>query len=59
MTLVGTKVFFSATDGVNGRELWKTDGTAAGTTLVKDILVGTNPSNPTSFVSIRLSQNQS
>ncbi len=30
-------LFFSAADGVNGRELWKSDGTAAGTVLVKDI----------------------
>jgi ELWxxDGT repeat protein len=30
-------LFFVQTDGVNGRELWKTDGTAAGTVMVKDI----------------------
>src|SRR4051812_40225926 len=27
-------VFFTANDGVNGVELWKSDGTASGTTLV-------------------------
>ncbi len=30
-------VLFGATDGINGRELWKSDGTAAGTVMVKDI----------------------
>jgi ELWxxDGT repeat protein len=36
----GDRVFFSADDGSNGRELWGTDGTAAGTWLVKDIRAG-------------------
>lgn len=30
-------LFFVANDGVNGRELWKSDGTENGTVLVKDI----------------------
>jgi ELWxxDGT repeat protein len=35
-------VFFAADDKVNGAELWKTDGTAAGTVMVKNI----NPAGP-------------
>jgi ELWxxDGT repeat protein len=30
-------VFFTADDGTAGRALWKSDGTSAGTVLVKDI----------------------
>jgi ELWxxDGT repeat protein len=30
-------VFFAADDGLRGRELWKTDGTFAGTVIVRDI----------------------
>src|SRR3984957_5673602 len=46
---LGGYVYFAATDGPNGttgRELWRTDGTAAGTTLVKDINPGAADSSP-------------
>ncbi|MBW7866687.1 MAG: T9SS type A sorting domain-containing protein [Brumimicrobium sp.] len=42
------KVYFAADDGINGSELWVTDGTALGTKMVKDL----NPSessNPHNF----------
>ncbi len=39
-TRAGGVVYFSADDGVHGRELWKTDGTEDGTVLVKDVTPG-------------------
>lgn len=40
LTNVNGTLFFSAEDGTNGRELWKSDGTTTGTTMVKDIYRG-------------------
>jgi ELWxxDGT repeat protein len=34
---LGSTLYFAADDGVNGRELWKSDGTLAGTVMVKNI----------------------
>jgi ELWxxDGT repeat protein len=41
---------FAADDGVNGEELWRTDGTDAGTVLVKDVNPGVAKSEPVNFV---------
>jgi ELWxxDGT repeat protein len=36
-TTLNGVLFFDAVDGTHGDELWRSDGTAAGTTMVKDI----------------------
>jgi ELWxxDGT repeat protein len=45
LVTAGNLTFFLADDGIHGRELWATDGTSAGTNLVKDISPGDAGSN--------------
>ena len=47
--VAGNVAYLSQDDAVHGQELWKTDGTAAGTVLVKDINPGEAPSTPSSL----------
>lgn len=42
-------VYGTAEDESHGRELWRSDGTASGTWMVKDILPGEEGSEPSSF----------
>ena len=46
---LGGKMILSVEDADHGRELWTTDGTEAGTTLLKDINPGATSSNPSYF----------
>ncbi|HVA51658.1 MAG TPA: ELWxxDGT repeat protein [Pirellulales bacterium] len=61
MAALGGQVLFAANDGSTGVELWKSDGTVSGTTLVKDINPGStvinsvttpNSSDPTDLVTV-------
>jgi ELWxxDGT repeat protein len=42
-------LYFRANDGTNGTELWKSDGTATGTVMVKDIQPGSPSSSPSNL----------
>jgi ELWxxDGT repeat protein len=46
---VGGTLYFVANNGPNGYELWKSDGTAAGTVLVKDFTGDATSSNPSNI----------
>jgi ELWxxDGT repeat protein len=49
---VNGTLFFVSNDGVNGPELWKTDGTAAGTVMVKDIYPGMGGRGPSNLTNV-------
>src|SRR5437764_11087770 len=54
LTNVNGTLYFSAYDG-HGNELWKSDGTAAGTSMVKDIYPDSsypNSSNPRELTNV-------
>jgi ELWxxDGT repeat protein len=52
VTAMGGKVYFSANGGVHGRELWVSDGSEAGTHILKDIAPGGNSSNPRNMYAV-------
>jgi ELWxxDGT repeat protein len=51
-TAIGTSFYFRANDAVHGMELWKSDGSASGTVMVKDINPGIGDSSPNYLVAI-------
>gem|GEM_PF-308120 len=42
LTAVGNTLFFNGYDAINGYALWKSDGTTAGTVMVKDTYTGSS-----------------
>lgn len=38
--IFNNEAYFAASNGINGNELWKTDGTEIGTVMVKDLVAG-------------------
>jgi ELWxxDGT repeat protein len=52
LTAVGDLLFFRATDGATGNEIWRSDGTENGTFLVLDIEPGSANSEPRSLTAV-------
>ncbi|RYF85560.1 MAG: hypothetical protein EON98_06230, partial [Chitinophagaceae bacterium] len=51
-SVIGDVMYFVGWDATNGKEVWRTDGTDAGTYMVKDIRPGTASPNPSSFCAL-------
>lgn len=52
LIVVNDTIYFGADDGVHGLELWRSNGTEIGTSLVKDINPGSKNSNPRHFAAV-------
>lgn len=50
LTALGNQLFFFADDGSSGEELWVSNGSSAGTRLVKDLIPGWQGGSPTDLV---------
>mgnify|MGYP001224360507 CR=1 FL=1 len=52
LAVVGSIVYFSANDGYSGNQLWRSDGSASGTYLVRDIRIGPSGSYPSLLTNV-------
>jgi ELWxxDGT repeat protein len=52
LTVSNDRLFFAADDGVHGRELWVSDGTADGTLMALDMNAGAPSSNPSDLTNV-------
>jgi ELWxxDGT repeat protein len=52
LTNVNGTLLFTASDGIHGQELWKSDGTAAGTVMVDDIGPGSASADPSDLTNV-------
>ena len=50
LTVAGGVLYFSADDGQHGRELWSSDGSGAGTQMVRDLFPGAESGDPLELV---------
>lgn len=50
LAAIGGRAYFVADDGVHGHELWRSDGTPEGTTLVRDVRAG--PASSTAHLTV-------
>lgn len=50
LSIFKKKLYFSADDSTSGTEPWLSDGTTAGTTMLKDVVTGSAGSKPYNFV---------
>ncbi|XXF75177.1 hypothetical protein P2318_19095 [Myxococcaceae bacterium GXIMD 01537] len=56
LTVLRDRLYFSADDGVSGRELWVSDGSERGTKLFADINPGPASSSPTDLLAVHNSK---
>jgi len=52
LVAINGTLYFAAKDSSHGIELWKSNGTAAGTVMVKDIFPGSSSSAPSFFTNV-------